>query len=290
MRKRLSEFDIYRWTVSFLDRIKEVKTSQAEREHKKLEGRWKDKLFQDFLDAENRLLLLNYDGTLVPFSPDPDQAVQDAGMRRILKKLAAGSHTELVVPSGRSRKSLGSRLGNIDCGLVAEHGSWIKKDAVTDWQRLDRLSGNGIELLKPVFRDYEVRVPGSLIEEKEHGIAWHYRKADPELGRLRANELFDYLSEYLANTDFHVMQGNKVIEVRTSGVDKGHAVSSWLSMKTWDFILALGDDWTDEDLFKAVPSDSYTVKVSYGPSSARFYLESPQSIKKLLLKLSQLSP
>lgn len=289
MRKRLADNDILHWMENFLDRVKDVKTSQARREHKKLDRRWKEKLFQDFAGAANRLLLLDYDGTLVPFSPELDHAHQNAGLSRILKRLAADRRTELVILSGRSRTYLEKHLGNINCGLVAEHGSWIRKDASTGWQRMDRLSISGIDLLKPVFRDYEVRVPGSLTEEKEYGIAWHYRRADPELGRLKANELFDYLSEYLANTDLHVMQGNKVIEVRASGVDKGHAVVPWISAKKWDFILAVGDDWTDEDLFKALPADAYTVKVSYGHSNARFYLESPESSRKLLLELSKLT-
>jgi len=289
MRKRLAEFDISRWTVSFLERISEVKKFQVEWEQKKLEGRWKKDLFQDFTGARNRLLLLDFDGPLMPFSPEPDQAGRDTGMSRILNKLAADENTEVVILSGRSRKILESRMGNLNCSLVAEHGSWIRKEPGTGWQRLGRISVNGIEQLKSIFRDYEIRVPGSLIEEKEYGMAWHYQKADPELGSLRANELFDYLSEYLANTDLHVIQGNRMIEVCSSAAGKGKAVSTWLSAKEWDFILALGDAWTDEDLFKAVPSEAYSIKLSYGPSQARFYLESPHSMEELLLQLSRLS-
>jgi trehalose 6-phosphate synthase/phosphatase len=81
------------------------------------------------------------------------------------------------------------------------------------------------------------------------------------------------------------MHGNKVIEVRVSGINKGNGVIPWLSEDKWDFILALGDDWTDEDLFKILPNRAYSIKVSYGPSEARFYLESPQSTRDLLHEL-----
>jgi len=289
MRKRLSDYDITRWTGSFLDRIEEVKRLQSQREHKKLEGRWKEKLLEGFREAKNRLILLDFDGTLIPFFPESDQDGPDPALRRLLKKLTADRHIQLVVLSSYSRNALQSWLGNLRCGLVAEHGSWIREDLGTEWQSMNGITDSGMELLKPVFEDYVIKVPGSLVEDKDYGIAWNFSKTDPELGRLRANELFDFLSEYLANTDFHVMQGNKMIEVRPSQVNTGQAVSSWLSAKSWDFILAMGGDWTDEGLFKILPSDAYSVKVSFGPSQAKFYLESPQTARELLLELSKTS-
>lgn len=288
MRKRLFEYDVFRWARSFVERIKDVKKIQAQHEHQKLNEEWKRNLISDFKNSKNRLLLLDYDGTLVSFAIKPEQAKPDVGLKRLLYSLVRDPRNTLVIVSGRDRATIEHWLGKIPCGLVAEHGAWIRKDPIHDWEKQKRLSSDWKEQLKPILKTYEVRVPGSLVEEKEYGIAWHYRKANPELGQLRSSELFDYLNEFLANTDLQVMHGNKVIEVRVSGVNKGNGVMPWLSKNKWDFILALGDDWTDEDLFKILPAKAYSIKVSYGPSQARFYLESPQSTRNLLRELAKI--
>jgi trehalose 6-phosphate synthase/phosphatase len=288
MRKRLFEYDVFRWATSFIERIEEIKEIQVQLEHHKLSDEWRKRLISEFKKGKNRLLVLDYDGTLVPFTMEPDQAKPDAGLKRILYSLAGDSKNSLVIVSGRNRETLERWLGNVPCGLVAEHGVWIKKDPSHAWEMTKRLSSDWKEQLKPILKTYEVRVPGSLVEEKEYGIAWHYRKANPELGQLRSSELFDYLNEFLANTDLQVMHGNKVIEVRVSGINKGNGIMPWLSKGKWDFILALGDDWTDEDLFKILPPKAYSIKISYGPSKARFYLESPQSTRNLLRELAKI--
>jgi trehalose 6-phosphate synthase/phosphatase len=285
MRKRLFEYDVLHWARSFVQRIKDVKKIQSQREHRKLSVEWEKKLISEFKKSKRRLLLLDYDGTLVSFATVPDKAKPDTGLIRLLFSLGKDPRNTLVIVSGRDRTTLESWLGKIHCGLVAEHGAWIRRDAHYDWEKQRGLSGNWKEQLKPILKTYEFRVPGSLVEEKEYGIAWHYRKANPELGKLRSSELFDYLNEFLANTNLQVTHGNKVIEVRVSGINKGNGVMPWLSEKKWDFILALGDDWTDEDLFKVLPATAYSIKVSYGPSQARFYLESSQLARNTLRKL-----
>jgi trehalose 6-phosphate synthase/phosphatase len=285
MRKRLFEYDVFRWARSFVESIKDIKKIQAEHEHQKLNEQWKKRLISDFKKSKKRLLFLDYDGTLVPFATEPELAKPDVGLMRLLLSLARDPHNLLVIVSGRDRATLEHWLGKIPCGLVAEHGAWIKKGPQQNWEKQKSLSATWKDQLKPILKDYEVRVPGSLVEEKEYGLAWHYRKANPELGQLRSSELFDYLNEFLANTELQVMHGNKVIEVRVSGINKGNGIMPWLSKDKWEFILALGDDWTDEDLFKILPLKAYSIKVSYGPSQARFYLESPQSTRSLIKDL-----
>jgi trehalose 6-phosphate synthase/phosphatase len=287
MRKRLGEYDIHRWIRNFIESIDMVKKIQAQREHQMLKGEWKKRLLTDFKSAKKRLLLLDYDGTLVPFYEKPNGAGPDAGLIRILKMLSGESQNTVVIISGRDRSVMDRWLGKIPFGLVAEHGAWIKKTSREGWHELNNLASGWKDLLRPIFQDYVLRVPGSLIEEKEYGIAWHYRKADPELGSIRASELYDYLTDFLASEDLHVMHGNKVIEVRNSEVNKGKGIMAWLMERNWDFILALGDDWTDEDLFRILPSKAYPVKVTFGPTVARYYLDSPSSARKLLLDLAK---
>ncbi|MFX5626641.1 trehalose-phosphatase, partial [Acinetobacter baumannii] len=74
------------------------------------------------------------------------------------------------------------------------------------------------------------------------------------MGHLRAKELMDALHDMLSGTALQVLLGNKVVEIKSAGVNKGKAAQHWLDQEPdWDFILAMGDDWTDEDLFAAMP-------------------------------------
>jgi trehalose 6-phosphate synthase/phosphatase len=138
--------------------------------------------------------------------------------------------------------------------------------------------------LMPIIQRYVERLPGSFMEEKGFSIVWHFRNAEAELASVRAKELVDDLITFTANTDLQVLQGSKVIEVRNAGINKGVAGTHFLSRREYDLILAVGDDWTDEDLFKVIPQrkNNYTLKVGIMPSNARYNLKDYKETRKLL--------
>src|SRR5665811_1936762 len=123
-------------------------------------------------------------------------------------------------------------------------------------------------------RLYVDRLPGALLEEKEFSLAWHYRRADPEQASERVKELLDDRADYTRNIDVQVLEGNKVIEVRNTGVTKGTAALEWLASRPADFIMATGDDWTDEDLFRALPPTAFSIRIGLAKTAARYHLGS----------------
>lgn len=285
MRKRIFAYDLNHWTRSFIAGIDDAKELKSQRAYRELSGEWRKTLLKDYRGAQCRLLMLDYDGTLISFAKRPEDARPDAELKRLLILLSRKRRNKLAIVSGRDRATLERWLGDIPCILVAEHGAWIRWDRRSAWIAQTRAVADWKSRILPILEDYAARVPGALIEEKEFGIAWHYRKANPELGELRSHELFDNLNEFLANTDLQLMQGNKVLEVRPSGVNKGEAAQTILARGDYDFILALGDDWTDEDLFRVLPAEAYSVKIGFGATQARFFLESPRACRRLLLDL-----
>lgn len=287
MRQRIIDYDIHHWTRSFISGIEDMKSRKSQREHRKLSDKWKKKLLSDYFAGKKRLLLFDYDGTLISFAKRPEDAKPDVELKRLLLLLAKKRKNHLAIVSGRDRLTMEQWLGDIPCTLVAEHGAWIRVDMRSGWKAQKTVSLAWKSQVMPILKTYEARVPGSFVEEKEFGLAWHYRKSSPELGEIRSCELFDNLNEFLANTDLQLMHGKKVIEVRPGGVNKGHAAQNLLMMDTYDFVLALGDDWTDEDLFKALPEGAYSIKIGYGTSKARFFLDSPQSCRSFLHDLSK---
>jgi trehalose 6-phosphate synthase/phosphatase len=129
---------------------------------------------------------------------------------------------------------------------------------------------------------YTDRTPGAFIEDKTFSLVWHYRKVDKGLGELRANEITNHLRMMIADKGLQMLEGNKVIEFKNIEVNKGKAAQNWLLDNNPDFIIAFGDDHTDEDIFKALPDGAYTIKVGSNISAAKFYLKDYNEVRDLL--------
>jgi trehalose 6-phosphate synthase/phosphatase len=263
------------------------KEEQKTFETKLLNERLKETLIGDYMKAKKRLILLDYDGVLTPFTPAPEAAAPNKETLYLLDKLAKDPANELVIISGRDRKTLGEWFENIDIEIVAEHGVWIRGKN-KEWAISRPLNKDWKNKLQTILARYVDRVPGSFIEEKEYALAWHYRKADVDLASLRAKELTDNLLSMTANIDLQVLQGNKVVEVRNAGINKGSAAIHYVANKEYDYIMAVGDDWTDEDMFKALPATAYTLKVGMNPSHARYNIHNCREVQKLLESLTRI--
>ena len=283
MRERLKRYDVIRWAHDFIERLLQIKRKQEEMITKRLSARVEEKLVKDYVNSEKRLLLLDYDGTLIPFFRRPEEAKPDKELLEILKQLSQDSR--LVIISGRDKDTLERWFGHLNVGLVAEHGFWIKDEG--KWQLIEPLSNEWKDEVRPVLQLYVDRTPGSFLEEKDFSLVWHYRNVDPELAKIRVNELKEALLTFATNYNLEVLEGNKVIEIKNSGINKGVAAAHWLSKEDWDFILAIGDDWTDEYLFATLSEKAYTIKIGTAPSKARYHLNSVDDVRRLLKRLNK---
>jgi trehalose 6-phosphate synthase/phosphatase len=229
------------------------------------------------------LLLLDYDGTLVPFAATPDLARPDAELLALLRRLAARPGTEVHVVSGRRRDTLARWLGGLPLGLHAEHGLWSRPAGAADWSAPPLPPTDWRDRVLAILADYAARTPGALVEEKTAGLAWHYRMADPEYGAVQANDLTLHLTALLSNAPVEVLAGAKVVEIRPHGVHKGRIVDPVLAVAPpGSRVVALGDDRTDEDLFAALPPEAVAIRVGEGLSVAPFRLSGPREARAFL--------
>jgi len=231
--------------------------------------------------TSRRLLLLDYDGTLTPLVRRPDLAAPTPATLELLTALTEDPNNTLVLVSGRDRKTLESWFGSVEIGLVAEHGIW-RKERGGEWQTLGLVDADWKARLLPIFEQYADRLPGAMVEEKEHSIVWHYRAADPDQSRLLAAELTDRIVGFAAKIDAQVLQGNKVVEVRPAAVNKGAAARHWLTTGRYDFVFAAGDDWTDEDLFAVLPEEAFSIRIGVTNTLARFNVTDVHEMARLL--------
>jgi trehalose 6-phosphate synthase/phosphatase len=285
MQERLRRYDVNRWAEEFVQALVATKQDEAVRRARLLTGRARSLLIQQYATARRRTLLLDYDGTLVPFVGEPKLARPDTELVDLLSILAACAANDVVIVSGRSRRDLEEWFGQLPLALVAEHGVWLRPKGA-EWRMLKMISTEWKAQVRPILQLYVDRLPGALLEEKEFSLAWHHRRADPEQAAQRAKELLDDLADYTRNIDIQVLEGNKVIEVRNTGVTKGAAALEWLSSEGGRFILAIGDDWTDEDLFLALPAEAFSVRVGLARTAARYHLASHTAVRRLLRELA----
>ncbi|KAF8945913.1 Trehalose-6-P synthase/phosphatase complex synthase subunit [Haplosporangium gracile] len=312
------------WGVSFVDELRRV---SEEFDHRMALPKL---TIGHVLEArnhstKNKVVFFDYDGTLTATHKLPEFANPASHIIHNLQALAAQPNTYVYILSGRDRKHLDAWFGECGVGLSAEHGCFFKhpagvakamkqirsempssdalepaklvKDAGNGWFRsVDQVDASWRETIRPLFKHYTERTPGSFIEEKEINMTWHYREADPEFGTWQATELQVNLEKLLAHMALSIILGNKTLELRPSSIDKSTSVKAILKdiqadVGPVDFILCVGDGKTDEAVFSCLGNESIvgpeiedviTCTVGQKQTEAKYYLADVPEVESLL--------
>lgn len=246
----------------------------------------KNRLVKEFRQAKQKLILLDYDGTLVDYASTPDKARPSEKILKPLLLLASLPQTNVVIITGRAGDDIDHFFGSMPLEIIAEHGAMIKMRS--GWHQLMDNTDEWKESLLQLFKEFVAGCPGSFVEVKKFSLAWHYRNAEEQPGLKSSRALLNKLNKIKDSYGLAVVEGNKVIEIRRSGVNKGKAVEFLIGRQSYDFILAVGDDRTDEDMFKTLIKNksSYTIKVGSGETFAKYNIESVQKVIALLESLT----
>ncbi|KAJ6111627.1 Trehalose-phosphatase [Penicillium sp. IBT 18751x] len=253
------------------------------------------KVIKQYRKARKRLFMFDYDGTLTPIVKDPQAAIPSDRVLRTLKSLSADPRNAVWIISGRDQAFLDEWMGHIpELGLSAEHGCFIRQPGSDEWENLAESTDMGWQKeVVDVFQHYTERTQGSFIERKRVALTWHYRRADPEYGAFQARECRKELENTVAKRwDVEVMAGKANLEVRPTFVNKGFIATRLVNEygtgpgKAPEFVLCLGDDFTDEDMFRALkksdlPQDhvySVTVGASSKQTDASWHLLEPADV------------
>lgn len=254
--KHVTSNNIAAWSTQYLHRLLTNLTSFDQSIATPALDR--SKLLKQYRIARKRLFMFDYDGTLTPIVKDPQAAIPSDRVLRTIKTLAADPRNAVWIISGRDQAFLDEWMGHIpELGLSAEHGCFIRKPRSDDWENLAERTDMGWQKeVMEVFQHFTERTQGSFIEKKKVALTWHYRRADPEYGAFQAKECRRQLEETVGKKwDVEVMAGKANLEVRPTFVNKGFIAARLvkeygpLPESAPEFILCLGDDFTDEGKF-----------------------------------------
>ncbi len=285
LRSRVRAFDANLWAVSFIDCLKAIKADEyIHKDKTKVEG-----LVKGIATSSEITLVLDYDGTLVPFADTPELAYPDAGLIELLEQLGKNPRVNLHIVSGRTKETLDNWLGMLPIGLHAEHGFWSKPSGKDPWQPLLFDDSTWKKKIKPILERVTWEAPGSLVEDKSAGIAWHYRRVEPELGTQQARILTQRLQGVIVGMPLEILEGEKVIEVRRKGIHKGIVLARMFLKEAIEgaAIVAIGDDRTDEDMFQSLPPQGISIHIGGGETNAKHRLADVHECRQFLRELTR---
>ncbi len=286
LQKRLERYNVEKWANDFMRSL----TIQSDKDPtyvtRRLSVDLTNTIMTQYRNAEKRLLFLDYDGTLAGFHNDPQKAAPDTALYELIDNLAALENTDVYLISGRDKETFERWFLKKKYNMIAEHGVWLSEKG-SDFTMLENVKKDWMEKILPVLESFVDRTPGSFIEEKNYSLAWHYRNTDPDFGQKRASELNTVLRSLIANDDLSVLNGNKVMEIKSSNVNKGRAAMRIFTQETYDFVFAIGDDWTDEFMFQELPETAVTVKVGRQKTQAKYYLDSIKNVRDFLKRFTE---
>jgi len=241
------------------------------------------------LGAKNRLILLDFDGTLVGYSRNYKNIPISGELKNLLTEVKSSRGLKLIIITGRSRSSIDALLGELELDIVAEHGYFLKKNGI--WKPVADIPSDWKRLVLPVMNKYYRKTPGSSIEVKETSLVWHFRNVAEEVWQRHIKNMSEELSETAKDQNLRILNGNMVFEIVNNNVNKGTAAEYLTAGNEYDYVMAIGDDTTDEDMFKAVSRNAQncTVKIGPGESCAGFCLENFREVRRLLTLLLNLT-
>ena len=252
-----------------------------------MEGKTEAEISGKFKAAAKRLVLLDYDGTLVIHTNVPGMAKLPEEITCILRKLIKDPKTELFIITGRGNEDIDRFLDHLNINIIAEHGALIKRDGI--WENKICGDNSWKKQIIPILNQVTANCPDSYIEEKIHSLTWHYRGMTNTSGYSCSRKLIEKLKKVIEPLNLKILDGNKVVEVMKEGIGKGRAVRQLLDRGKYDFILSVGDDKTDEEMFEYLEHNpsAFTVKVGEGSTFARYNLQNISEVASLLKNISE---
>jgi len=285
MQKIISKQTVNKWAESFINRLDAIKIENANLISELIDKSSMQKIKESYQKASKRLFILDYDGTLVGFRNRPEDAKPTPELLNILLKLSSNPENKVVISSGRDQLSLESWLGHLPLDMAAEHGAFYKQKG--QWYKNATDEKPWDDEILSILNTFVEKTPRSMLEEKETTLVWHYRNVDAWLASMREQQLFETLIGPCSRQNIQIMRGNKILEIKSPKYNKGSEAHRLLEEDNYDFILAMGDDTTDDDTFRELPDNAISIKIGTFSQLAHYNIRSQTSVLAFLKQLTE---
>jgi len=275
MQKILSDNNIHNWASSFVRELIKANRMNKLIANRIISDHTISVIKKKYQGASSRLLLFDYDGTLSAFFNKPEDAYPKKEVLELLVKLKQDSKNRIMIISGRDRKNLEEWFGKTTVDIEAEHGAAFKKDGI--WHEREGRVHWDREVMK-ILRTFVNKTPGTKLEIKETALVWHYRGVDEWIASIREQQLINTLILPCSRLGLQIMRGKNIVEIKYPVYTKSFGIKTLLKNHNYDFILCMGDDVTDEDMFKTVPRTAYTIKIGMISKDARFNIPDQKDV------------
>ncbi len=285
MQKSIAYRNVKRWANDFVKELRNIKEQNKEILLRVVDEQQLIQIKSAYDEADSRLILLDYDGTLSPFTKMPEDAVPSEQLLDLLRRMSADKRNKVVINSGRNHQILDKWFAGLPLDFAAEHGVFYKDDG--EWHRNIMEKINWDEEILEIIQHTIEKTPRSHLEQKDAALVWHYRNVDVWLAELRTQQLVNALIGPCSRLNLQIVPGNKIVEIKSPDYNKGSEVIRRLEKGTYDFVLAIGDDTTDEDMFRALPPYGISIKVGSFSPAAKYRIPLQSSVIPFLNKLIQ---
>ena len=246
-------------------------------------------------EADEVLLFLDYDGTLVSFKNRPQDVVTSDEVKTVINSLLQNQKYTVIIVTGRTFNEIKQLLDIDRLSFAALHGLQIELSNGKNyiWKPKDNIR-KILENIKKLTEDKFQNEKGIYLEDKELALAFHYRM-------LAEGKIQDVLKRFIkiiktvdTSNCLDILHGAKVVEIRPAGWDKGKAVELIMNKvaKSKNLLaLYIGDDATDEDAFEQIEKQGITVFVANKTNrstSAKYWLKDTDDVFMFLGYLSTL--
>lgn len=284
LRTRVTTYDVNRWADHFVRAL----AAERQTDRRQTPAAVLAETFDRARHSRRVAVVLDYDGTLVPLADTPDEAQPDGELLSLIDSLTERPNLTVAMVSGRARATLEEWFGGLPIELWAEHGVWYRPAGAEVWAAVvDDLGDSWLPTARAVMAEFAATTPGAFVETKSASVAWHYRRAARGFGAAQARELRVALSRALADQPAEIIEGKHVLEVRPRGANKAQVVQQLLSRPDPpEFIIAFGDDRTDDEMFAALPRSAVSIHVGPGASLATHRLRDPGAVRAFLASLA----
>ncbi len=248
------------------------------------------KIINDFVKklsaSEKRILLLDYDGTLAPFTKNRDSAFPYEWVPDLITQIMQNPQNKVAIISGRGAMKVKELLGlNKNPEIWGSHGyEWLDEKNILRTERVDR--NTELALRDAAKWSREILNLNDNLEVKPFGIAIHWRGEDKNSREILESQATRGLQQYCFETSLELVPFDGGVELKTTEFNKGNAVRKILDMfNNIEYAAAyLGDDLTDEDAFKAIKDKgaAILVKDKWRKTHADALLKPPEELRKFL--------